>query len=278
MATVKANVLKKGVVGTNTTGRGRSCAVTYIVSELVGTSDPGAWVFDAMDVAGIPTLGSSLDDDNYPFLTAKSITSEALKSGSQFIIVVSYGLPSASDIPATEPSIPENAIVTVGTTVVEIENAFDIEGKEIFTQHGGADKPKVRGSVRYHSPSTTITYTRRELGSPGTFASIYVGAVNSLGVFGDGPGTWLCTGIPGTSNDGGVTYVVTYNFQRSPKIGRKPGTSESFDTAQPWDPLIIQIDKETGDFVKNAVMDEGMKIVPVYRRVPFLDLNLALSG
>ena len=275
MVTVKANVVKHGVTGSYTRANGFTATVTYIVSDLTGGNDESL-VLDALSVAGVPDLGSSMPDPNFNALTVTSLTSEAKGSGSTFKVVAVYSQPSATQIPPTDIKLAANATLTVGTTLVEVETSFDRFANEIITEHKAGKE--VRGSVRYFSPSTTITYMRRELGSPGNFASNFIGGVNNAIAFGDPVGTWLITNISGTTTDGGVEYLVTYEFQRSPKIGKNlDGTGEDWNV-QPWDPLIVEIDPDTGDFVKGAEINKGMKIVKLYRPVTFLDLKLALAG
>ncbi len=68
-------------------------------------------------------------------------------------------------------------------------------------------------------PERTIVITRQEIITGAALSSLardFVGRTND-GAWdlapGDGPNTWLCTGIEGISNDNGLTYVITYSFQ-----------------------------------------------------------------
>lgn len=194
----------------------------------------------------------------------------------QFVVTCRYGIPDASEVePGTDPSA---AIISVSSTLVESETSFDVNGDEIFTSHftdTDSNPREVRGSVSDHAVTMVVRYERLELGSPGGNALTHVGRLNSDNlIFGvDGPRTWLCSEISGTSSDSGATYRVVYEFIRSPKV-LKVGLA---NVVQPWDVEIVEIDPDTGTFVKDAVSDRGKKVIKIKGEAAFVSLNLTFA-
>ncbi len=87
----------------------------------------------------------------------------------------------------------------------------------------------------------------------------------------------MCTRLGGRSDDGGQSYLVNYDFQRTAKIGKDSDGAGELTTPQPWDVLIVEKDPETDQFVGEPVMGAGKKIVKVQRPVNFMDLNLTVA-
>ena len=100
-------------------------------------------------------------------------------------------------------------------------------------------------------------------------------AVNNaaISLTGDPDRTWLCTRIDGQSQDGGVSFVVTYEFQ----IRRGPYLSEATPpTYQGWDAVVVYIDPETDKPIQEPVWGETIKLVRVYPEMDFAALNIGL--
>lgn len=119
------------------------------------------------------------------------------------------------------------------------------------------------GDVQYQIPMMVFRFSRREPSDAyvGDRARNFVGTLNNEPVFGDPVRTWLCTRIDGVSDDGGITYNVTYEFQYNPET---------------WDPVIVFTNPETGKPVANPVWGESIRRVRVYRLADFFELGLTI--
>lgn len=253
--------------------------VTFDDDGGVIEGDSRSRALDAMDVSGVPQNYAAHPVWKWRHLVLVSKDVE-IKSSSQFIITCKYGRPAIEDI---EPSdAAADAVISVGSTLVEAETSFDVDGNEIFTSHFDdteGNPKKVRGSVSDHAVTMVVRYERKELGGAGGSlislkALSHVGMLNSdESVFGDGPRTWLCSEISGTSTDSGVTYNVAYEFIRSPKVEK---VGPNF-VRQPWDVEIVEIDPDTGTFVTNPQTDRGKKVIHVKGEASFVGLNLTFA-
>jgi len=143
---------------------------------------------------------------------------------------IEYGLLPAS---AQEPSETAPVETEVSTTLQTRRSQFviDTAGNRVLAYVdytfailddqgnpiGSESTPQRRnGWIEIEVPMTVVRLRRREPLSPGDKSKQYVGTVNATGVFNDPPRYWLCTGIHGTTTDGGLSYDVTYEFQRNP--------------------------------------------------------------
>jgi hypothetical protein len=78
------------------------------------------------------------------------------------------------------------------------------------------------------------------------------------------PNTYLCTSITGRSNDGGVTYVVTYTFEYDPV--------NFFQSIVFWeDPITRTRPVLTAEDIASS---NGVELVTVYQSVDFNALGL----
>lgn len=259
--------------------------VTFDDDGEVIEGDSRSRALDAMDVEGVPANRSQHPVWKWKnkglILLGKDVET---KSSSQFIITCSFGMPSVSEV---EPSdAAASATISVSSTIVETETQFDNKGDEIITAHFREKNTlvplPVRGSVRDHAVTMVVRYDRLELGGPAGKARTHVGRLNSATVFGDPARTWLCSEISGTSTDRGVTYNVSYEFIRSPKV---KVTAEGTNEVEPWDATIVEIDPNTGTFVVGTVQLPltwwndgtqygGKRIVQVKGQSDFTDLDL----
>ncbi len=245
----------------------------FTVSDYTA-ADARARSLNVMELSGIPANNSPHPAFNWNDLIVISKSVETL-SGSQFRVTCNYGIPEAGGF-LPEPSLlPADGILTVSSTLVETESQFDIDDEQIFTDHFETNEqvPKrVYDSVKDHAVSMIVRYERSELGSPIDKALTHVGRLNSAGVFGDLPRTWLCSELSGTTTDGGIVYKVSYEFIRSPKVNLVGVTN----VVQPWDATIVEIDPKTGTFVKNPVQGRGKKTIKVKGESDFTQLALTL--
>ena len=124
------------------------------------------------------------------------------------------------------------------------------------------------GLISKIMPEPAISISRREMPVGGgreliVRKLIYEGHVNmnTWGLVPDSsePKTWLCTGIGARTQDRGITYDVTYNFQYR---------------ADTWDHTIRFLDPGTGQPPSDLVEGTGYKDVQVYLTADFNLLNL----
>jgi hypothetical protein len=170
-------------------------------------------------------------------------------------------------------------LMTVGTIIEVDKKVTDPKtGTETTVSVKEADI-QLR-SAQIIEPNVILSVSRVESGSPDQKAREFVGTINSkplggkikasgLGVKGaDPPGTWLCTRITGTSNDGGSTYNVQYEFQYQPNG---------------WHFLASYINKKTGQPLFVGLTDAGLTgeeniSYAVYESKDFHKLGITFVG
>ena len=120
--------------------------------------------------------------------------------------------------------------VDSGSTLNQVETNKDFSGTTITTTYTYPDPnptdPTLAGETIEQGgtlpklqPERTVTYRIREELDPAIPAAAYEGKVNSLAWRGQAPGTWLCTGITGFSDNSGSTgyFDNSYTFQNKPE-------------------------------------------------------------
>lgn len=118
--------------------------------------------------------------------------------------------------------------IQVGSSVVQVETNKDIDGNDISVSYeypiGYKRSPhdtaltaavtKTDGVfVSKLAPQTTLSFNFLDYVSPESYATNYVGKINSAAWRGYAASTWLCTRIIGVSRDNGDTWQVTCEFQ-----------------------------------------------------------------
>jgi len=214
---------------------------SFIVSGIDGPPEAAMW--SALQAAGIPRIG-----DPHPAMALLPVSNVRADPIDGFTdaakVIVTYGITDSG--PGNNPDDPEAApTIEVSTTlqtvkfnvdrngkVVDLWFLLPIDGGKVLTDNGQplidpvTGKPLIEEATEWISdrqvatlerqvPMSVVTFKRRENASPGLIASRFVGHVNSSGIFGDSSRTWLCAELSGSSNDGGLTYDVTYQFQRA---------------------------------------------------------------
>lgn len=192
--------------------------------------------------------------------------------GDTSLVVVQYG-------PLDVGQFLEGAhapVLTVGSTLVEIETNYDANGKPIITQHDG--ETEVVQTIRKLEPLTTFSYEATQLGSPGDLSRVYVGTVNDAIVFGtDNPGTWICSRLDGRLvNIGDNRYSVSYEFIYRPEYAiNKPGSPGNTLTIEGWQTVVVEHDPITGQPYKfNDWKYEGTDALPGKRTIAIVDVYL----
>jgi len=233
------------------------------------TSNADERMLEAITVTGIPRRG-----DFHPSIAGLAVASvSAVPVGAgQARVTITYGVYNVTLNPPDESAPPQ---VTVGSTVQGVETNLDVDGNAMKLDFFVAD-PDENGNVFYRQveytgtvskqdPQTVARFSRREPFAPLTKSKTYVGKMNSNAFLGDPPRYWLCTRIEGTSNDGGLTYQVEYEFQRN---------------ASTWDVTIVGIDDQTdqppdpADVVPGQGETSWKETFQIYEEVDFSGLNL----
>ena len=251
-----------------------------LVTGLTGV--PHSKIPDALNAKGLPRFGDPHPSplaDGLPlsFMTAEIKDGEPDKA----IVTLTYAYPSTPGILlfGNTPSETTAAQIEVTTTLNQLTTNLDGGGNAITVQHTFPETPErptsqtvvQGGEVTKMVPTTSVNYMRREPRNPLEKSKQYVGLTNSLAVFGDPARYWLCTHLGGPSDDGGLSYNVTYSFQRGEphRVGSLvlPG----------WDAVVVFIDPATGKPPKNLIVGTGIKTVVMYRSINFWNLNLTTA-
>ena len=238
------------------------------VDSLSGRADER--LYNAVRAAGVPRYG-----DPHPSIPNLRVVqrSAAFEGGNDRVVVtLTYRVPQANEGPPSDPTgNTQPGIVRVGSTVQGGTTQKDVNGNAITVRHvfpADHEDPEFAGriitqgaDVELSIPQLVLTETRKETGTPANTARVYVGKVNQFACFGGAARTWLCTRIEGTTNDGGVTYEVTYEFQYA---------------EQTWDAVVVFRNPNTQRPVDAPEEGEGIKTVQVYRVANFAALGLSL--
>ena len=204
------------------------------------------------------------------------------------LVEVSYGLVQGGGGFDNDPDDPNAAPqIEIISTKQPVTTQFDSGGKLLsiigyqqFPRDADGEivagppevKPPQRGTVEVIQDMTTIVARRRERLSPGVGVTrTHNNAINSDRVFGDPKHIWHVN-ISGTTDDGGATWNVVYEFQRNSPLT--------------WNAVILWTDPETGfpgadvelppnptDPGSNA---NGSIVVRLYRNLAFRELQLPI--
>lgn len=188
---------------------------------------------------------------------------------------VAYGSLEYSEVDqgqAQQPDPNDNGlpVITSGASVEQVTTFTDRAGSPILVAPPAAQAGQLSQliPVAYDAPTAVRTFQRLELSDPGLRADVYVGRVNSLtwNVPGKSPvtaGYAKCNRLQGTSNNGGASYVVDYEFAIMDPL--KPGG---------WQPEAAWIDRDTGYADPTSTIGDGIINALVYPEANFNDLNL----
>jgi hypothetical protein len=222
----------------------------FIVEGLTGSEH--SRLQSALTADGIPSRG-----DAHPSSTSYRVDSLRVDpiddSPSKARITVTYKpwLPRRF-----VPDDTQDCDVQIGASLQEVESVYDYSGDPIIVTHNEIDQ---RGKVTKSVVILTLQLTRRETSNPRAKAQTYTGKVNYGTWLNDPPHSWLCKSISGHSDDGGDSYMVTYEFQRQ---------------LPDWDVEVAWVDPATGEHPVDLVEDVGIKWVQIYESINFSGLNL----
>lgn len=223
-----APLIERGYVDVSSSGS--RAVFVWHVTGLSGPED--LRLATAIQVVGIPRYG-----DWHPVLNVpvSNVRADPVKgSTTQAYVTVEYGLVVEGgggwfdNEPSETAAAQMEVVSTVQGATTEIHQAGPKAGQQILVSHivedeeaGTSTVIEQGGEVAYEMPMHMVIFRRRENFSPGIavpggrFGSVeYVSHTNRLQWLGDAPGIWLCTKMNGYSDDNGVTWNVTYEFQR----------------------------------------------------------------
>lgn len=266
MATVIANLvetqLQRGRDGFRHTR-------VYLVD--FGTVPPaGSPLFAALGVAGIPTHG--LEDPEIPGIFALDFDAALAdpEGGARKVrIAVTFRRPESSTQDSDPGQGATPSVEQTGARAVARTRTQDIGGNPIQTSHEAFRE--VNGEtlqdetitqpaeVEVQVPQAVLSLQRTTSSSPLDDALTHVGTINADSFRGRVSGSWLCTAIEGTSEDSGVTWRVTYEFEYSPSG---------------WDVTVVYIDPETDRPPEVLNNGEEIREFTVYPSTTFGDLGL----
>lgn len=250
------------------------------VEDVRGGPDNRLW--NAMNAAGIPRYG-----EMHPVLgiPINHLSVQFVEDSAKNVHVeIDYGVDAVDsnlfDQDPDDPDAPPRLEVSSTLQPARTEFEFDPETgnkKPIivkFTPLATPDNPGPHeeqtqaGSVEFMVAMNVIRFYRRERhnprDNPRAPSRNYLGHLNSVGVFGDNPRTWLCTRYDGVTIDRAATYNVTYEFQ------------DDIDT---WDAQVSFVDDKTGRRHKDATLGNGIRTgVRVLRQANFFDMRLTLGS
>lgn len=203
------------------------------------------------------------------------------------IVEVNYGLVQGGggfeNDPDDEGAMPQIEILS---TLQPIQTEFDVHGNVLVIDNyvttifddsdppvaiGSQSHPPQAGEVEVTADMHTIIARRRERISPGVIKGpTHTNTINSGTVFGDPAYVWKCA-IGGSTDDGGDSWNVVYEFQRN-----FPDT---------WNKVIVWRDPETGlpgaEVTRPPNMTpgstgNGSKVTRHFRSSNFRNLNLPI--
>jgi hypothetical protein len=218
MATVSVDIVDGG--SGKLTVDGWELTRIATVSGLTGTGN--ARLIEAVAAVAAVTGNIGSAHPGYAYALLESFQPEHLSTNVVKVSCVYKTLDPADDVNYAE--------IEVGTSLEQVETNKDTDGNLITVSYTYPadykldDKKRNQtitqsGTVSTSAPKSSIVYSRRETGSPGSKSREYVGNVNAAGwqLDQDSPGadarTWKCMSIVGRSQDGGVTFDVTYVFE-----------------------------------------------------------------
>ena len=204
----------------------------------------------------VPAINSA-----HPFLTdlyLQQIEPKSL-SPSDVVLRLIYGPTDQSGAQA-----PLNEIsVEVGGTGAQIEIEKDVAGDLMEIEYNG-DKRKIKATI----PAAEMGFTlrRREAVSETTIeerGAHFIGKINSAAFRGRAAKTVMCENITGSSEDGGQTFVVSYQF----RVRRDEVPLHRWQWTGAW--------QDQDGFIPEDIVDgTGIKQFDVIRTVGFGELGL----
>ena len=227
--------------------------VDYLVS--------GADKMTAITEVGVP---HNTEHTSIPGIFALEFAARAQSDEPGFWVVsVTWREPDPVNFASPDPDpTPSGGTRQVGARVQPAEFNEDVNGNQIKTSRsaqpgttGNNDQP---ASVEGFVPSTVLTVTRTEGTDPLNLRS-FVGKVNDGTFFGEDLDKWLCTAIEGSTENNGITYTITYEFELNENT---------------WAKTVVYIDERTGRPLLGLTEGVSIRDFRIYDRANFGQLNV----
>lgn len=236
---------------------------TFIVSNLSG--DAITKKYSASIAPGIPQRG-----DPHPAIPGIIVTSitVSIEGPDTYRVQVSYGAPTYERREPDEDPVNNPPVLQISTTLQGATTAKDIDGDQLFVDFvdDNGNQFTQSGEVELQIPFSMISIQRKERYTPLYKSLEFSGSVNKNAIGDFAPRTLLID-ISGDTDDGGLSYNVTYNVQYNPRT---------------WDAEIFFKDEETDRIHEdvNIRNGNGYKRVRVYPEKDFnrLGLNFNFTG
>lgn len=250
------------------TADGFSGTRAFMLEDVPGNRE--AQLYNASLDPNIPVFGAP-----HPVVPEIQVTSRSFEPRDDRIVFcqIDYEIPDEGDrsqAGSTSEPVPEDATIRIGGAVVERETNFDVNGNPLIVTYTGTvadDEGNFQvfngeeqvATVSFLVAQNVIGFSRKESFSPLRKSLAYKGYLNaqSIGIF--DAGTLLCTALDGTSDDGGRTFTVEYEFQYDP---------------DGWDQDYSFIDTRTGRPPPDVTRSNGIATAVGYSRADFYALNL----
>lgn len=243
---------------------------TFLVKDLRGDVDHR--LYNALFVSGVPQMGEIHKAIAGAFVGR--VSAEHLPaSPTQARVHVEWGFFADEEDDPFFNGPDDNAVplLEVSSVLVPKTTNFDVDGVPILLEYtrdvpapgeegpSGPELPPQVTAVEYLAPEELVIFRRREVNDPRSRSRLFKGHVNSVGVFGDGARTWLCTQLDGFTDDRGASWNVTYAFQHN---------------INAWRARVIYRDPATGEGVPDPIEGVGVKWVELYPEANFRLLNI----
>lgn len=234
--------------------------VKYLITGFTGTN--AGILFDALNASGLPkALEVCPYSDN---LLVVNRIPRVVGDGENRMVYVEIVYQRRRKVVFQQTG--DNFVVTVGSTLQEIETAFDLNGQQVSVEHtydsSDPDYPSTTltqgGTVRVLRPQATRSF-QGVLSSnfPDGIQREYEGRTNIAPWGGDPAGTWLCVAVNFRSSDVS-SFIPRWEFQ--------------FDFQHNifgWDDYAVFIDRRTGTPPPDLVPGTGYKQLTLYARTDF---------
>ena len=252
-------------------------AIVEDLSSDSGDSDE-VRLYDAINNSGLPNIG-----DPHPAIATCTLNKiEAVAIEPNYIeLKLIYSTKRLS----LDPDVDDPASISMDSSLVSTETSKDKDGENLvkmrYLHYQGDIKPdnpeEIFASDTYTPwvlpvvpkliPSRIYMVRKKVAVSVSALETInhtYQGTVNSVTWRGYGARKWLCLGISWYSEDGGLTYIITYQFQYNPN---------NYDVDVFWrEPTTGKVPFDATDI---AVQPDAGKTYTIYEETDFNNLNLS---
>ncbi len=249
----------------------QNATLTFLVEDVTGAGP--RVLMEALRAPQIPRKGDLFEGSATLIATNVHVTNIE-DCTTKWEVTVTYGWPQVGGGPFDNPPTDQrNTTLELDSTVVMKRTNIDFNGDPIRIEGYHASvydedtgepigsqakaEPIQGGMVDVPVVLTVLRFMRREFpvdSHQRTVAyksKLFTGKTNSVDIDGSGVNTWLCTRLGGKSDDGGLTYNMTYEFAFDPALWRATAVYIDPKTGQPGDNLSIDdIHTMSGNGVK----------------------------